>query len=220
MKKRTVKIGDYDTAQHGWTLNRCNLQDPVLKENYVEKPGGDGAWNLTTTVTGGVPRYTNRSLDIRLECSEGDREHRENLINELVNGFDGLEWPIVIPDRPDHYLTGQVRVAVEYSDLAHAAVTITATCEPWLYRARESIVELTTTGTAQRVLIRNSGRRAVVPELTVGGNVKLRFGIFSTTISSPGVYEWSPLLLTPGLHELEYTGNGALTITFREGVLR
>lgn len=219
MQKRTVKIGEYDTAARGWTLAGCKLADPVLKENYVEKPGGDGSWNLTGAVTGGIPRYKNRPLELKLECSVGDREHREALINELVNGYDGFEWPVVLPDRPDHYLTAQTRVAVDYSDLAHAAVTITATCEPWLYRARESIVELTATAAAQTAIIRNGGRRAVVPVLTVTGSVQLRFGIFTAALEA-GVYEWSPLLLTPGLHELEYSGNGTIKITYREAVLR
>jgi len=53
----------------------------------------------------------------------------------------------------------------------------------------------------------------------VTGSVLLRFGIFETEIDE-GVYEWSPLLLTPGLHELEYSGDGALVITYREAVLR
>ena len=219
MQKRTVKIGDYDTAQHGWTLNKCTLQDPALKENYVEKSGGDGSWNLTTATTGGIPRYKVRTLEIRLECSEGDRDHRENLINELVNTYDGLEWPIVIPDRPEHYLTGQVHVGVEFSDLAHAAVTITATCEPWLYRAKESIVELTAAESVRRAVIHNSGRRAVVPVLSVSGNIRIGFGVYTTQLTD-GMYEWSPLLLTQGLNELEYTGSGTLTLTYREAVLR
>lgn len=219
MQKRTVKIGSYDTAQHGWTLNKFKLQDPALKENYVEKVGGDGSWNLTTTTTGGIPRYKNRSLEIRLECSEGDREHRENLINELVNTYDGLEWQIVPPDRPEHYLVGQLHVGVEFSDLAHAAVNITATCEPWYYKARESIVELTAAEAVRRAVIHNSGRRAVVPVISVTGSIQLGFGVFTTQLTD-GMYEWSPLLLTPGLNELEYSGNGTITITFREAVLR
>ena len=219
MEKRTVKIGNYDTAAHGWTLTGCKLADPDLKENYVEKTGGDGSWNLTTTLTGGIPRYRNRPLTITLEHSRGTRADREKLINELVNEYDGLEWPIVLPDRPDHYVTCQVRVAVNYSDLAHAAVTITGTCEPWLYRARESVTELIATGKTQTAVLRNGGRRAVVPTLAVTGHISLRFDVFTTQLDA-GVYEWSPMLLTPGLHELEYSGDGALVITFREAVLR
>ncbi len=221
MQKRTLKIGDYITADHGWTLTSLKLSDPDPKLNYVEKTGGDGSWDLSTVTTGGLTRYRDRTLTATLECSKGTREDREDLINELVNDYDGLQWPIVIPDRPDHYLQGRVRIAVNYSDLAHAAITVTATCEPWLYRARESILELTVDSSAQTVIIRNDGRRAVIPALTVSGDIYLRFGIFTTHLSGEGAaYEWSPLLLTPGIHELEYYGAGAITITYREAVLR
>lgn len=219
MKKRTVKIGEYDTASHGWTLAACKISDPEEKENYVEKPGGDGSWNLTTVLTNGIPRYKNRTLTVALECSQGDREYRENLINDLVNSIDGFEWPIILPDRPAHYLTGQARVAVEYSDLAHARVNITANCEPWFYCSCESVTELICTQDPKNFVIHNGGRRASVPVLTVEGCICLKYGIFETKLDA-GVYEWSPLLLTPGLHELEYSGNGTIMITFREAVLR
>lgn len=219
MEKRSIKIGSYDTAAHGWTLTAFKLTDPEVKENYVEKTGGDGSWDLTTAMTGGIPRYKIRTLTVNLECSKGNRSEREDLINEMVNELDGLEWPIVLPDRPDHYLQTRVRVAVDYSDLAHAAVTITAKCEPWFYNSRESIVELTATEATQTVYLRNGGRRAVVPVLTVNGQVNLAFELYTTQIET-GVYEWSPLLLTTGLHALEYSGNGTLQITYREAVLR
>lgn len=219
MSKRTVRIGDYDTAAHGWTLNVCKLADPELKENFVDKVCGDGSWNLTTALTGGIPRYKSRPLQLRLECSEGSRDDREVTINELVNGYDGMELQIVLPDRPDHYLISQIKIAVEYNDLAHAAVQISGTCEPWLYKSMESVFELTATETSQTQMLHNSGRRAVVPRLAVTGQVELRYDVFTTKLSD-GVYDWSALLLTPGLHELEYSGDGSLVITYREAVLR
>ena len=219
MKKRSLKIGDYDTATHGWTLTGYKLSDPEQKINYVEKTHGDGAWDLSTVLTAGVPRYKNRSLTATLECSEGTREDREKSINELVNTYDGLEWPIVIPDRPDHYLTGRVHIAVDYSDLAHAAITITATCSPWLFQARETIVELAAQTAVQTYIFRNGGRRTVVPVITSTGDVSLIYGANSTQIGA-GVHEWSALLLTPGLHPVEYSGSGKITVTYREAVLR
>lgn len=219
MQKRTIKIGSYNTAEHGWTLAALKLSDAVYKQNYVEKTGGDGAWDLSTAMTGGIPRYSNRQLTVSLECSKGDREHREKLINDFVNQHDGLEQDIVLPDRPEHYLHGRITVAVEYSDLAHARITITSICEPWLYSAREKVTELTANVVEQTVLLCNDGRRAVVPVLTVDGSVKVSYGLYSTELGS-GSYEWPALLLTPGQHSVKYSGNGSLKIAYREAVLR
>lgn len=225
MKKRTIKIGNYDTATHGWTLTGYKLSDPEPKTNYVEKTGGDGAWDLSTVMTNGVPRYKNRSLTVTLECSRGTRATREKLVNELVNTLDGLEWQIIPPDRPEHYLVGRIRVAVDYSDLAHAAVTITGICEPWLYSARETVVEHTVRDiSAEIIRLRNDGRRAVIPtiEATPAAGMTLSFNGYFTQVSGSGTFKWTTVLLTPGEHELKVTAvpGDTLRITYREAVLR
>lgn len=219
MKKRTTKIGPYDTASYGWTLTGWKLSDPEQKLNYVEKVGGDGAWDLSTTLTDGIPRYKSRSLTITLELSEGTRDDREEAVNELVNLLDGFVWPIVPPDRPDHYLTGRVHVAVNHSGLSYAAVTVTAVVDPWFYRERETVVELTATSAIQTATLYNKGRLAVFPELTVTGDVTLQYGAANIQLAA-GSHKWSALLLKQGVHRLEYSGTGDITIKYREAVLR
>lgn len=222
LTKRTVLIGAYDTAANGWTLTGYKLSDPDQKTNYTERRGGDGSWDLSTVLTDGIPTYNDRSLVVTLECSEGDRYDREKLLSQMVNSLDGLEWHIVLPDHPDHYLTGRVHVAVDYSNLAHAAVTVTAICAPWLYKAAETVVELTAAAGKQTATLTNAGRQAVIPILSVtgeGASVLLAFGSASKSLSA-GVYQWPELMLKPGEHTLTYSGSGALSITYREAVLR
>lgn len=228
MEKRTIIFGSYNTAEHGWTLGQWTLTAPEQKTNYVEKTGGDGSWDLSTAQTNGIPRYKNRTLTVPLECSEGTREEREEIINEMVNTLDGLEWKIVLPDRPDYYLFGRLHVAVNYSDLAHAMVTVTGTVEPWLYRERETIVELTAPITASTdaatFYLWNRGRKVVTPLLTVVGVADLSFGGVHTRLTT-GSYKWPALQLVPGENALIYTGSyeggdETLTLTYREAVLR
>lgn len=226
MKKRTTRIGDYDTAVYGWTLTGWELSAPEQKTNYIERTGGDGSWDLSTVLTGGIPRYRDRTLTITLENSQGDRAEREKTISAMVNKLDGLEWPIVLPDHPDHYLVGRVHVAVNYSDLAHAMVTVTAACQPWLYKARERVVELdapiTASTDAATFYIWNDGRKVVTPVLTVKGTAHLGFKDARESFST-GSYVWPSLQLVPGQNELTYTGgyNGTdtLTLAYREAVL-
>lgn len=219
LKKRNVIFGEYDTAEYGWTLNGCTLSDPEQKTNYVEKPGGDGSWDLSTVMTEGIARYKNRNLTVRLENSEGTRDDRETRINYMINLLDGLTCSVVLPDRAGYYLTARLHVRVEYNTPAHAAVVVTGVCEPWLYSRQETIIERTATATTQTVTLRNNGRRAVVPKLETTDDIQLTYGTSIIDLSA-GVYEWPVLLLTPGNHDLEYKGAGALTITYREAVLR
>jgi hypothetical protein len=219
MRKRALIIGDYDTAAHGWTLSSFQLSAAEQKTNYIEKSGGDGSWDMSTVMTDGIPRYRNRDLTATLECSVGTRADREALISELVNKLDGWEWHIVTPDRPEHYLIGRVHVAVDYNDPAHASVTITAHCEPWLNSAEDIVVTLVATATEQSKIVHNAGRKAVIPRLEVSGTVKLTFGTSSIQMTE-GIYEWPGLFLTPGDHVVKYSGNGRAVLVYREAVLR
>lgn len=220
MLKRTVLLGTYDTAAHGWTLTGQKLSDPQMKTNYVNKTGGDGTWDWSTVMTDGLPRYGDRTLNLTFECSEGTRADRETLISEIVNTLDGLEWEITLPDHTDYYLVGRLHVAVNYSDFAHAAVTITGNCRPWLYKKTEKVIILTAASTSKSATLVNSGRLAVVPTLEVeDGTVSLTYGTATTSMSA-GTYTWPTLLLTPGNHPIQYKGSGKLTISYREAVLR
>lgn len=219
MKKRTMLFGTYDTASHGWTLTGWQLEAAEQKTNYLEKPNGDGSWDLTTALSDGVVRYKDRPLTASFECSEGTRMEREAIIRQMVNQLDGMKVEIRLPDDDYHYVTGRLHVIREYNDLAHAAVTVTATCEPWKYSIAETVVTVTAATTKQQVTLYNGGRRAVVPLITVtGGSVLLEYGTASQAMSA-GDYKWPNLFLTTGSLALTYSGSGTVIFTYREAVL-
>lgn len=221
MDKRKIIFGSYDTAVYGWTLAAWRLSPPVQKTSYVERTGGDGSWDLSTVLSDGLPRYHDRELSVTLELSTGDRLSRETIIRQMVNSLDGMRVNIELPDDRYHYITGRLHVAREYNDNAHAAVSVTATCSPWKYNTTETAVVLTAAADEQSALLVNNGRLAVVPTLTVAGNgaaVLLAWGNFSRALSA-GTYKLPDLLLTPGAHDVTYSGTGTLKITYREAVL-
>lgn len=221
MTKRKMVLGTYDTAAQGWTLNKWQLSAATQKTNIVPKPSGDGSWDLSTALTDGIPMYGDRTLTATFERSDGDRLTRKEQIARMINSLDGMRVQIVLPDDPLRYLMGRIHVAKDYNDLAHAAVTVTATCEPWLYATQETAVSLTAATTAKTTTLTNSGRRAVVPIIQVTGtnaSVLLQYGGKSAALSA-GKHQWADLLLTPGDHTLTYSGTGSVTLTYREGVL-
>lgn len=218
MEKRKIIIGDYNTADDGWTLAAWTLGPAVLKTKYEPKPHGDGSWDLSTALTDGIPRYNDRELAVTLELSEGTRLEREEIIRRMVNLLDGLRWEIRLPDDDQHYIIGRVQVVREYNDLAHAAVTVTAVCEPWKYADAETVVTLTATSAKQTATLYNRGKRAVVPTLTVTGSVLLEYGTSSLAMSA-GSRPWPELLLTTGSVGVTYSGAGTVSIAYREAVL-
>ncbi len=218
MQKRTITIGTYSTAAHGWTLTGWKLGAAEQKTHYVEKVNGDGSWDLSTALTDGIPCYMDRPLTVTLERSEGSRLEREETIRRMINQLDGLRWQIQLPDDEYHYLSGRVHVVREYNDRAHAAVTVTAVCDPWKYSTTETVVSLNATTEKRTAQLQNQGRRAVVPTLTASGSVLLEYGARSLAMTE-GDYKWADLLLTPGGHALTYSGSGSVVIRYREAVL-
>lgn len=212
----------YDTALHGWVLTPgWKLSAAEQKTNYMEKASGDGSWDLSTALSDGIPRYRDRTLTATFECSDGDRRSREEKIRHMVNLLDGLRVNIALPDDDFYHLTGRLHVAREYNDPAHAAVTVTAVCDPWKYANEETKVSLTASAEKKVVRLANNGRKAVVPTITVegaGAAVLLEYGTKSRAFSA-GTYQWVDLLLTKGSHLLTYSGTGQLKITYREAVL-
>lgn len=223
MVKRGITIGTYDTAAQGWTLAPgWTFPIPKRYENLVQVPGRrDGPMDLSTAATGGEPTYAERILTATFERSDGTRLSREAAINTMVNWLDGWEHNIILPDDALHYIAGRVSVEKNYNDMAHAAVTITATCRPWRYSNEETVVSLTGAADAQTATLVNSGRRTVVPVLVVAGegSLSLKHGEATWSLGA-GTFTLPDIVLTQGSHEITYSGEGmTLTATYREAVL-
>lgn len=220
MQKRKIVIGTYDTAAEGlWTLTGWALSKAVANEEYADVPGHNGPLDLSTVLTDGEPYYGSRELVATFESSEGTRLEREERINHMLNRLDGWRFDIILPDDPTHYINGRVRVEKLYNGPAHASVQVSATCEPWRYNKSETVVSLIATSAEQTVALMNAGRRSVVPNITVtGGTVMLKFNNGSWTIG-PGEHIIPDLYLKTGSVPLRYSGEGQITMTYREAVL-
>lgn len=222
-ERRKIVFGSYDTAAHGWTL--CPgwaLESAEQKTNYIDKPSGDGSWDLSTALTDGLPRFKDRKLAAAFECSEGDRMSREAEIRQMVNRLHGQRVEIELPDDPFHYLVGRLHVVREYNDLAHARVAVSAVCEPWKYAKQETLATFTLTDTNQTVRLANNGCAALVPTLTVSGGSTASANVThgdSSAAFGQGAVKWPELVLLPGVTEIKIKGTGTLAISYREAVL-
>lgn len=219
MASRKVIFGTYDTAQTGaWTVAGLELTSPDFQTNLVQIPGRDGPLDLSTVLTDGEPVYNSRKLTVVLENSDGNRAARETRIRDIIAQLDGYQKQIWLPDDADHYLQGRLHVVRNYNDMAHAAVTVTATCDPWLYSNTERSYSLTASSSAKTTTLVNSGRKAVVPVIVTSGSVSLTYGS-STWSLSAGTYQLPDFVLVAGSHSLRYSGSGTIKITYREAVL-
>lgn len=221
MNKRAVLLGTYNTTTDGqWTLTGLTFSDPVYDQTFVKIPGSSVTLDMSTALTDGEPTYNQRTLTALFESSEGDRLTRKARIDAMVNLLDGRRLDIILPDDPDHYITGRISVQVVYNDLAHASVRVVAICDPWRYNIRETVKTLIATTEEQTAILFNSGRNIVVPTLEVTGEVVLKYGSSIHGLDA-GTYKMPALYMTPGAHEMTYStpSMGSLTFTYREASL-
>jgi hypothetical protein len=224
MEKRKIIIGTYDTAVEGqWVLSSFSLGRAEYQENYVSVPGHSGLLDLSTVLTDGEPYYGSREFEAILESSEGTRLEREERINRMVNQLDGLRYNITLPDDPEHYINGRVRVERLFNNPVNASVRVTATCDPWRYNNAETVVALLATDTEQTAPLINNGRCSVVPTIIVtGGDVTIKYNteaVARTQTLSPGEHIEPNLYLKTGVLLLRYQGSGQIIFTYREAVL-
>lgn len=222
MNERKIILGAYDTAARGWTLNAFKFDTPQQQTNYIEVIGRrNGPLDLSTAPTDGEPTYTSRPLYVRLESSEGTVRDREDEINNMINELDGYRKEITLPDDPDHYAIGRLNVVKEFNTMAHAAVVVNGTCEPWRYSRNETVVAVTATDTEQTVSLTNNGRLIVVPLIVItGGTVTLTSKLSSWSMAlEPGTYKLPDIVLRPGSLGIGYKGTGSATFSYREAVL-
>lgn len=216
---RKAVIGNYDTAAKGWTLCAYALDPPAWRENLVEVPGMDGALDLSPYPSGEVA-YSPRALSITLERSDGTRTTREAAISTMVNALDGATVDITPPDGTEYRLRGRVRVAPQYSDLAHAQVIVSATCDPWRRKAAPTVVSGTVPESGTLSLSLPNERRPVVPTVEVSAAATLTFGGKDIAVVA-GSHRSLDIRLAAGSNTLAVTAAAGTTVsvTYQEASL-
>lgn len=221
--KRKMVFGDYDTDADGqWTLCEWTFTEPETQTNFVEVPGrAAGPIDMSTALTGGDPRYGSRELEARFECSEGTRLERNEIISDMVNRLHGQRVNIELPDDPMRYVTGRLAVQKEYSDMAHASVLVTGVCDPWRYSKQYAQTDVLAVEAVREIVLCNSGRRIVAPEVTVTGvsamiYLTLDSGLLELT---EGTYHIPGFTLKPGNNYVKVNGKGTVTFKYREAIL-
>ena len=95
---------------------------------------------------------------------------------------------------------------------------IEATCEPWKYSIEESSRSVTVNGQAVDIVIHNNGVKTLCPSINVTGAVSLTIDGVTTALTEGG-YMITNLKLKTGANVVGISGNGSVTLTYREADL-
>lgn len=131
MIRRALTIGDYNTAIDGkFVTAELEIGQPEFCEEYQDVPGMHGALDFSEAPVD-HPVYKMREISVAFESSRGTVQEREDRITEFLASCHGKRLKIVLPDYPDRYLIGRVKLKREFNNLAYCRVSMTAKCEPF-----------------------------------------------------------------------------------------
>ena len=202
----------------GFLLTKKVTPPPEPKTNYVDLGGVDGTIDLSEALAG-LPVYKNRTISATLHGGYGDRSYRGGIIGRMINEIHGRYVRIYEPDCPGHYFLGRVRFTSVQNSLAFAEIGLEAVCDPWRYSDDESEITLTVENAeTKEFVIYNSGAKTVCPSLTVTGDISFTYdGV--TSDATTGEYRIAPSKLRPGDNMITVSGDGTLTLKYREAIL-
>lgn len=215
---RGVQFGENHTADDwGLILTAKTIDPPTPKVININIDGRDGTLDLSRALTGEM-KYNDRSASFSFLVTEGTQSDRFNTIQEIINAVHGQRLQIIEPDSPDTYLVGDCTVTEVVDNKAYGSFNITATCEPYRYRINETSRIITASATQTEIALVNSGRKTLVPTITVTGSVDLVIDTTSVSLGA-GTYKLTALQLKTGVTTLTVKGSGTVTFTYREARL-
>lgn len=198
-------------------LTAKNVTPPDPKTNYVNLDGMSGTLDLSEALAGEVA-YKDRTLTASFWTDAGTFAERAKLIKTIIAALHGKKIKIVEPDDPEHYYYGRVKIKSTNNIVPYAELSITATCDPWRYSLQETKRRIDVNGSKVSAVIHNNGVKTLCPTITVTGSVTITHNDVTASLTA-GYYKITDLKLRQGLNIITVSGEGSVTLTYREADL-
>lgn len=224
----SITIGDKNTWDD-WHLiltTRPLFNPPTVKTNLIDIPGGDGALDLTTALSG-RPTYNNRTGSWTFIVQNGFKGWTA-LYSEIMVYLHGQKFKAVLEDDPAYYYEGRFSVNQWKSEKNWSQIVIDYNVQPYKK-------EISNTGSDwlwdpfnfETGVIRNYKNLSVLTSLTVivegdmmdsipviicsASGMKVEYEGVTYNLSK-GPNTISDLVLHTGENTLIFTGSGTVTI--------
>ena len=201
-------------ADYGLIVASYAIPMPESQTNFVEIPGRDGALDLSEAF--GTVRYTDRIISLTLYV----RAPFDSLISAFAADVHGQRINVIFDRDPTYYYNARVTVEDVERHAGYCELSLECRAKPYKLQQFETAITVLSTGSAT-VTLTNS-RMPVVPTITVSAEMTLAFaiGVKDYTVVLPaGTHTVSSLVLLEGDTEIEITGTGSITFTYRKGAL-
>lgn len=187
-------------------MNYARIVTPMVKENYVDVPGGNSSLDLTEAVSGVMLG----DGQINLKFTFLSRRDRGRMKNDL----HGKKLRIVLEEEPEYFYEGRLFCRDgDYARNLHE-MYIDARVAPYKQEIQQT-VHIEEVRAAKEILLIN-GRMPSMPSITVTGNIVIVYNGNRFRLSE-GTYAIPEITLLDGINRLQASGRGSLEIKYRKG---
>ena len=211
-----VIFNNEKSAFYDWNivLTKAEIPVPTPKTYTVDIKGADGVLDLTETLTGDV-QYNNRQIKLTFEMMD-DTDY-STLISDISNYLHGQKIKFTLNNDEDYYYTGRASISDWECVKRKGKIVIQVDCEPYKYAVIETVRTVNVTNQTKTVILSNSRKRAC-PMLNVTGTITLTINGVDYNLAE-GKQQLINFSLVEGNNTIKVSGNGTLTISYRQGAL-
>ena len=211
-----VIFNDEKSAYDEWNivLTKADISLPKPKTSLVEIKGADGVLDLSEVLTGDI-LYNNRTITLTFEMMD-DTDYYD-LISDISNYLHGRIVTITLTNDEDYYYVGRASINKWQCVKRKGTIVITVDAEPYKYSVTETTMIVNVANQTKTITLQNS-RKRVCPMLNVTGTITLTINGVNYKLAE-GKQQLSNFILVEGNNVVKVSGNGTLTITYRQGEL-
>ena len=211
-----VIFNNEKSAYDDWdiVLTKAEIPLPTPKTSIVDIKGADGVIDLSEVLTGDV-LYNNRTMKLTFEMLNDNDYY--SLITEISNYLHGKMVTVTLNNDEEYYYKGRASINSWECVKRKGTIVITVDCEPYKYAVIETVRTVSVTGKTKSIILINN-RKRVCPILNVTGTITLTIDSVDYELAE-GKQQLSNFILVEGNNAIKISGNGTLTITYRQGAL-
>ena len=211
-----VIFNNEKSAYDDWNivLTKAEIPLPTPKTSIVDIKGADGVIDLTEALTGDV-QYNNRPIKLTFEMMD-DIDY-STLISDISNYLHGKVVTVTLSNDDDYYYRGRATINQWECVKRKGKIVIQIDSEPYKYLVTETVRTITVNNQTKTITLPNS-RKRVCPNLNVTGTVTLTVNGVTYELAE-GKQQLVNFILVEGNNAIKISGNGTITITYRQGAL-
>lgn len=211
-----VIFNNEKSAYYDWdiVLTKAEIPLPTPKTSTVDIKGADGVLDLSEVLTGDI-LYNNRPAKLTFEMMD-DTDYWD-LMTKISNYLHGQKIKFTLNNDEDYYYTGRATINQWECIKRKGKIVISVDCEPYKYAVIETIKTVQINNQTKTVTLMNN-RKRVCPILDVTGTITLRINGVDYELAE-GKQQLINFKLVEGNNSIQVSGNGTLTISYRQGAL-